>query len=75
MKFEKLAFQALSVALLLAFALLYAKGHSLKAESFGLGLGYVLSSVVLLGLSIIAGCMALLAPSNQQCAPPAGLLG
>ena len=60
MQSSKLAYTALTGALILAGVVLYALGHIQKAESFGLGLSYVLVAVTCLGLSVVTGFMAVL---------------
>lgn len=66
MRFEKLFFWALTVVLLLAFAVLYAHGLVIQAQSFGYGLLFVLPAVMALGLSIVTTAMALMAPSQGR---------
>ena len=55
----------LPVVLVLAFAYLYAQGLTVKDQSFGSGLAYVLPAVVAMGLAIVTAVMALLTPSHQ----------
>lgn len=66
MKYEKILFQSLAALSLFIFIILYGHGLLSKNESFGLGLGYVMLSVMFLGLSIISSILSMLAPSHTD---------
>ena len=70
MNISKSAYKVLAVSLLLVAAYLYAKGLSLRVESFGLGLSYILPAVTCLGLAIVSSVMALLESEGGKCISP-----
>lgn len=63
---SKLAYQALTLALLPVALYLYAKGFALRSESFGSGISHILLAVLCLGLALVTGAMALLESASDK---------
>ena len=51
-------YRLLAIVAFALFVYLYMQGFELKAQSFGLGLGYVLMAVLCLGISIFMGFLS-----------------